>query len=282
MTTGTRPAVAPPPAPLPDLTCTMVVAGATWRELWRRRRLLSLGLLLLLPVLLLLALRAWYPGSAPVDAVLAILAGELYIPVLLPIVAMAVGAPAVSEPLAEGTLVYFWTRPLRRHALYLGRVAAAAMVACSLVLLSQALVFLVLVFGFGGADLAILRLHAETTVVTLLAAFAYTALFGCFGAWFRKPMWPAIILAFGWEPMVVNIPARIQEWTLQFHLGNLVHWPATEPDDVGGLIAELLRQQLHREPVPAWQSVAVLLGVIVVSTVLGVRLLRSRQLDRQG
>ena len=56
---------------------------------------------------------------------------------LLPITAIAVGAPAISELIAEGTLVYFWTRPLRRHALYLGRILAAAIVSCALVILSQ-------------------------------------------------------------------------------------------------------------------------------------------------
>lgn len=271
------------PAPLPDLVAAGAVATATWRELARRRRLLSLGLLLLLPVVLLVAVRLWYPGEAPAGLLLALLAGEIYIPFLLPIVAMALGAPAVSEPIAEGTLVYFWTRPLNRPALYLGRILAAALVACVMVLLSQTAVFATLLFaGFTNIDLAVMRMHVEMTVVTLLGTVAYTALFGCFGAGFKKPLAPAILLAFGWEPMVANIPQRIQEWTLRFHLRNLVHWPAQETADLRGILETLLNRALSREPVPAWQSVLVLVSVVGLATLAGVMLLRRRELDRQG
>ncbi|HOX25835.1 MAG TPA: ABC transporter permease subunit [Candidatus Krumholzibacteria bacterium] len=271
------------PAPLPDLTAARIVAAATWRELLRRRRLLSLGVLLLLPVLLLVAVSLWYPGEAPAGLLLALLAGEIYIPFLLPIVAMALGAPAISEPIAEGTLVYFWTRPLNRPALYLGRILAAALVACAMVLLSQAAVFATLLSAdFGGVDLALVRLHAEMTVVTLLGAVGYTALFGCFGAGFKRPLVPAILFAFGWEPLVANIPQRIQEWTLRFHLRNLVHWPAEQTTDIRGFLETLLNRALSRDPVPVWHSILVLVLVIAVSTAAGVVLLRRRQLDRQG
>ena len=271
------------PAPLPDLTAVGVVAAATWRELARRRRLLSLGLLLLLPLLLLIAVRIWYQGEASAELLMAMLAGQVYIPFLLPITAMAVGAPAISEPIAEGTLVYFWTRPLRRPSLYLGRILAAALVACVMVLLSQTAVFAMLAFGgFGDLSLAMVRMHAEMTMVTLLGTIAYTALFGCFGAGFRKPLPPAIIFAFGWEATVANIPQRIQEWTLRFHLRNLVEWPDTAPSDLTGVLQTLLRQALKQQPVPAWQSVLVLLMVVGAATVAGVFLLRRQQLDRQG
>ncbi len=214
------------PAPLSDALASGVVAAATWRELARRKRLLSLGLLLLIPVLLLVAVRIWYPEGVPPGVLLSLLARYAYIPFLLPITAMAVGAPAISEPIAEGTLVYFWTRPLRRRALYLGRVIAAAIVACAMVLLSQTAVLMTVVVGWPEAlNLALVRLHVETTLVTLLGTLAYTALFAAFGAGLKKPMIAAILVAFGWERAVVDIPQRIQEWTLQFHLHNLVNWP---------------------------------------------------------
>ncbi len=273
-----------PTAPLSDVLATAVVAGATWRELARRRRLLSLGLLLMIPVLMLLAVRIWAPQDAPPNVVLPLLARYVYIMFLLPITAMAVGAPAISEPIAEGTLVYFWTRPIRRHALYLGRIVAAAIVSCGLVLLSQTAVFMVMLAGWPDQALSLdlMRLHAETTVVTLLGTVAYTALFGAFGAGLKKPMVAAILFAFGWEATVTKIPQRIQEWTLQFHLGNLVHWPEADSRDVPGLIENLLNLALQREPVPAWESVVSLLVVSLVATVAGVLLLRGRQLDKQG
>jgi hypothetical protein len=273
-----------PPTPLPDLVATGVVAGATWRELARRRRLLSLGFLLLLPVLLLVSLRIFAPESTPPEVALPLLARYVYIWFLLPITAMAVGAPAISEPIAEGTLVYFWTRPLRRHALYLGRILAAAIVACGLVLLSQTAVFTVILAGWTEAiSLDLVRLHVEMTFVTLLGTLAYTTLFGAFGAGMKRPMLASILVTFGWEWLVADIPQRIQEWTLQFHLRNLVHWPDREgTQTLDQTIRDLINQALQREPVPAWQSVGALLLVSLVATAIGILLLRGRQLDRQG
>ena len=275
--------IATVPAPLSDALATSVVAAATWRELARRKRLLSLGFLLLLPVLMLLAVRIWYPDGAPPGVLLSLLARYAYIPFLLPITAMALGAPAISEPIAEGTLVYFWTRPLRRHALYLGRVSAAAVISCVLVLLSQTALFMVVILGWSEAvTLELVRLHVEMTVVTLFGTVAYTALFGAFGAGLKKPMIAAILVAFGWERAVVDIPQRIQEWTLQFHLQNLVHWPESGVEGVRGFIEDLLAKALQREPVPTWQSILVLLAITLVATAAGVLLLRRQQLDRQG
>lgn len=272
------------PKPLSDLTAIAVVAAGAWRELARRRRLLSLSTLLLLPVLLLVALRLWYAGEAPAGLVMSILARELFIPLLLPIVALAVGAPAISEPIGEGTLVYFWTRPIRRRALYLGRILAAAMVACAMILLSQTAVVLMLASGgFSGVDLALFRMHVELTIVILLGTVAYTAVFGCFGAGFKKPLLPGLLLAFGWEWMVADIPQRIQEWTLRFHLRNLVTWQQLQPTtDLRGILEALVSRALARPEVPEWQSVLVLLMLILASTLIGVFLLHRRQLDRQA
>lgn len=271
------------PPPVSDILATSVVAAATWRELARRKRLLSLGLLLLLPVLLLLGVRIWYPEGAPPGVLLSLLARFGFIPFLVPIAAMSVGAPAISEPVAEGTLVYFWTRPLRRHALFLGRMLAAALVGGAMVLISQALVFAVVLFGWPDAiSFELVRLHAQMTMVVLLGTVAYTALFAAFGAAFKKPMVAALLFTFGWEQAVVDIPQRIQEWTLQFHLFNLVQWPATEAVDIKGFIQDLLAQALQREPVPGWQSVLVLLAVLVAAAGVGVFFLQRQQLDRQG
>lgn len=271
------------PAPVSDILATSVVAAATWRELARRKRLLSLGVLLLLPVLLLLGVRIWYPDGAPPGVLLSLLARFGFIPFLVPITAMSVGAPAISEPVAEGTLVYFWTRPLRRHALFLGRMLAAALVGGVMVLISQTLVFAVVLFGWPDAmSFELVRLHAQMTVVVLLGTVAYTALFATFGAAFKKPMVAALLFTFGWEQAVVDIPQRIQEWTLQFHLFNLVQWPAAETVDIKGFIQDLLAQALKREPVPEWQSVLVLLAVAGAATAAGVFFLQRQQLDRQG
>ena len=60
---------------------------------------------------------------------LAALSHDIFIPFLIPIAAMAVGIPAIGEQVEDGTIVFTWTRPIKRRAIYLGRLLAAQVVA---------------------------------------------------------------------------------------------------------------------------------------------------------
>ena len=196
---------------------------------------------------------------------------------------MAVGAPAISEPVAEGTLVYFWTRPLRRHALYLGRVMAAALVGGVMVLFSQTLVFAVVLFGWPEAiSFDLVRLHVEMTMVVLLGTITYTALFAAFGSRLKKPLVAAILFTFGWEAGGGGHPPA--------HPGVDLAVPPLQPGALAGH-RDRRRARVHpglAQPGPATRAGAGVAvgggagGVLVVATAAGVFFLRMQQLDRQG
>lgn len=272
-----------PPAPVASLQAALIIAGYSFREMVRRRRLLSLGALMVVPVVVLLVARMVYAGELKPELLLALLLKDVLIRFLIPVVAMAVGASAVGEPVEDGTLVYYWTRPIRRHAIYLGRLGAAQLVAAALLILSLALCFATLLFGgFGAITWSFVKLYLAAAVVALLGTSVYTALFACLGTGLKRPLLASLLFVFGWEPLVSGIPQRIQEWTIQFHLRNLVAWPDTPTSDLRGLLETLITQAMARQEVPDWRSVAVLLAVMVIATVLGIYLLRRRELDRQG
>ena len=132
MTTTPTPAAGEPRA-LPSLPAVSWIAWFSMREMARRRRLISLGLLNLLPVLAVLAVRLFFRDE-PVTPhqQLAALTHDVIIPFLIPVMGMAVGASAIGEQVEEGTIVYLWTRPVRRRAIYLGRLLAAQTVAAVL------------------------------------------------------------------------------------------------------------------------------------------------------
>ncbi len=282
--TSPRNATAPAaPAAMPSLPAIAIIAFYAVREMARRRRLVSLSLLMLVPVALLLAARLWLPVALAPESLLAMLVGNLLIPFLIPVVAMAVGTSAIGEPIEDGTLVYYWTRPIRRSALYLGRLLAAQAVAGGLLVLALATCFVMLMLGgFGAVTLAFIKLYLMAAVVVLLGAAVYTAIFACVGTWLKRPLLVAILFVFGWETLVSGIPQRIQEWTIRFHLRNLIDWPDLPAQDLRGVIEDLLNRALARQPMPAWQSGVVLIIVVMVATFLGVVLLRRRELDRQG
>lgn len=268
------------PRALPSLNAVLWLAWFSFREMSRRKRLFSLGLINLLPVLVVLSIRIWFPGEGiTAQMQLASLSYEVFIPFLIPIAAMAVGIPAIGEQIDDGTIVFTWTRPIRRRAIFLGRLLAAQVVATALMSGSLVLCFLIMVSqGFDVITFEFLKLYVLTFMIIALGAVTYGAVFATMGAFFRKPVLPAILFAFGWENLITNIPARVQELGLRFHLQNLIERPAAVPDDLPGILGALLTQALHRDPVPKLQSVVVLLGVTLVATLLGIWLLRHKEI----
>jgi hypothetical protein len=277
-----RTAVLAAPSPLPSVFAVLWIAWFSIREMARRRRLISLGLINLLPVLVVGAIRIWFHGEdVSAQNQLTPLTHDVIIPYLLPIMAMAVGVSAIGEQIEEGTIVYSWTRPIRRRAIYCGRLLAAQTVAAGLLAGSLVLCFLVMVSeGPQVVTWSFLRLYLTTFAIIVLGTWAFTGVFAAMGAWFKRPVFPAIIFAFGWEAMISKVPARIQELSIRFHLQNLVDRPPADTSDLPGLLGALLTAAVHREPVPRLESVAVLLLVGLAAAAVGVWLLKHKEIDK--
>lgn len=283
MERATTPTTDDAPRPLPTLSALLSIAAYSVREMARRRRLISLGLLCSLPVLAVLVVRVFFVESGvSAHQQLAALTHEIIVPLLIPIVAMAVGASSIGEQVEEGTVVYLWTRPIRRRAIYLGRLLAAQTVAAMLLSLALAACFLIMISnGLDVITFEFLKLYVTTFLLIGLGAFTYTALFAAFGTWFKKPVLPAIIYAFGWENLVTNIPARVQEFSLRFHLQNLVERPSAEATtDLEGILGAILTTAFKREEVPDAQSVTVLILVGVLAALVGIWLLRNKEIEK--
>ena len=268
------------PTPLPSLNAILWLAWFSFREMSRRKRLLGLAMINLLPVLVVLAIRIWAPeGSGTAQLQLSSLTFNVIIPFLIPIAAMAVGIPAIGEQVDDGTIVFTWTRPIKRRAIFLGRVLSAQVVATTVMSGSLILCFIIMISnGMEVITWDFLKLYLFTFLIIALGCFTYTALFATMGTFFRKPVMPALLFTFGWEGLVTNIPARVQELSLRFHLQNLIEHPAAAADDLTGVLGALLTQMVQRETVPAVQSVAVLVGVTLAATALGIWILRNKEI----
>jgi ABC-2 type transport system permease protein len=270
------------PAAQPSLGAILWIAWFSVREMARRKRLISLALINLLPVLVVLSIRIWFPGEGiTAQLQLASLSHDTFIPFLIPIAAMAVGIPAIGEQVEDGTIVFMWTRPIKRRAIYLGRLLAAQIVSTVLMSGSLVLCFMIMVSeGTSVITFEFLKLYVLTFMIIGLGAFTYSALFAAMGTFFKKPVLPAILLAFGWENLVTNIPARVQELSLRFHLQNLIDRPPEAANDLPGLLGALLSTAFNREPVPRVQSVVVLLAVMLIATLVGTWLLRHKEIEK--
>lgn len=267
--------------PLPTLGSLLWIAWFSLREMSRRRRLISLGAINLLPVIVVLIIRIWYPDQAATAQLqLSVLTDQVFIPFLIPIVAIFVGVSAIGEQVDDGTIVFSWTRPVRRRSIYLGRLIAAQSVASLLLAAALVLCFLIMISsGLSVITWDFLKLYFNTFMIIFLGAFSYVAVFAAMGTFLKKPVLPAILFAFIWEGLS-EIPARVQELTLRFHLKNLVPQTEAPADDLPGLLEALLTATIKRNPVPQFQSVAVLIAVMLAATALGIWLLRNKEIDK--
>ena len=258
------------------------IAFFSFREMVRRRRILSVGLLMLLPVVLVVAWRLLdKDGLISPDLLLANLSGMVYVHFMVAVVSLAFGLSAIGESADEGTIIYYWTRPLRREAIYVGRLFAAQAVSAVLVSGSLVVCFLVMIVGnFGILSWDFLRLYIGACVVIVCGAVVYSAIFACLGTWLKKPLLPAILFAFGWESIGGNAPLRLQEMTVVFHLRNLLQNTAPDSESVPNLLQHLKQMVLNEVPPSPWQSGLVLLAVVGVSILLGCWILRRKELFR--
>jgi hypothetical protein len=271
------------PPPLPSIPAAAWIAWYSFRELARRRRLIFLGLMMALPVLVVVVARLW-PNDDLItpELVLGGLVALTYIPFLVPVVALAVGASAIGEQIADGTIVYYWSRPLRRGAIYLGRLTAAQLVSATLLVLSLAGCFVATLFGrLELVTMTLVKHYVVACAVLVIGAWVYTALFAWLGTVVRRPLLPAILFAFGWEPLVSGIPQRVQEYTIRFHLNNLIERPDLPEEGLTGFIEELLAKVFAREAVPEWQSLLVLFVVLVGVTALGIWALGRKEIAQK-
>jgi ABC-2 family transporter protein len=268
--------------PLPNPRAILWIAWFALREMSRRRRLISLGAINLLPVIAVAIIRIWFPGQGiTAQMQLSALTHEVLIPFLIPVVAMAVGVSAIGEQIDEGTIVFTWTRPIRRRAIFLGRLLAAQSVSWLVLSLSLVLCFLVMASeGLQIITWDFLKLYLQTFLIIGLGAVTYTAIFAATGIFFKKPVLPALILVFGWERLVSKVPARIQEFSLSFHLQNLVDKPDVDTTNLPGIIGAFLTTAFKRDPVPSLQSIVILLVVMVVASALGIWLLRLKEIEK--
>jgi hypothetical protein len=268
--------------PLPILVASFWIGWFSFREMVRRRRLLALGLVMLLPVLVAFGWRVWDPtGTISAPLLLANLGGVLYVHFLIALVALGVGLSAIGEQVEEGTIIYYWTRPLSRSGIYLGRLVAAQSVAAGLLVASLAVCFLVMTAGnLGVLSVHFVKLYAGLCLVVLIGTCVYTAIFVFLGTWLRRPMFLAVLYAFGWESLGGNVPLKLQELTVVFHLRNLIRNAEEGTRSVPNLLTEIKRALLSEQPVPQWHSLLTLVAVWLVATGLGILLLRRKEIFR--
>lgn len=183
------------------------IAWITARGLFGRRRFL---LLFPLPVLLLgLVAIGRGSGASTEDWGSGVLVG-LGVAVMLPIVALVVGAGVLGSEIEDGTAVHILTKPLPRREIILAKLAVAAAVTA----VSTAIPMFV-----AGALTDSVRLGVGLAVGTALGAVTYSALFLALSLVSRRPVLIGLAYIMIWEGLLTNLLSgtrvlSVQQYTI--------------------------------------------------------------------
>jgi ABC-2 type transport system permease protein len=205
----------------------LLVARAAFRDALRPRRLLTAFVLIALPSLLGLLIKAltpakdWDPGQ--IYDQLAVL---LVFGFVLTILSVVYGTGVVGQEVEQRTVVYLLTRPIQRWRILLAKslvsffmVAVIAVVA----LLCLALA----VFGFrhmGEAGLS------PDLRALLIGALAYGSIFVLLGALLPRPLLYGLLFVFGWETIVPILPGSFAKFSVMTYLRVLAAREVNDPD----------------------------------------------------
>lgn len=207
----------------------------------RKRRILFLGLLILLPALLpvvVAALRGPHSGGARGLALYTLVAEYGFLATLAPLGAILLGTALMGDDLESGTATYLLTRPAPRSALVLGKAVAYAVVMAAAFLPAMALTFIsVILTSPGPVELEVgagLALFGQTFAVVCLAIVVYGAVCGLLGTLTQRPVIYSAVFVFGWGPLTRLVPGYVDFLTVKKHL--LALWPTiTLGDRVGAV-----------------------------------------------
>jgi ABC-2 type transport system permease protein len=256
------------------LWAALSTARLTGTLLLRKRRILFLGLLVLIPALLpvvVAALRGPHSQATWGLDLYALLAEYGFLGTLVPLGAILLGTALMGDELEGGTSTYLLTRSAPRSALVLGKAAAYAVVMLGAFLPAMVLTFAsVVVSSPGKVDLSAgLRLFTQTAAVVGVGLLVYGALCGFLGTFTQRPTIYSAVFVFGWEPMTRVVPGYVDFLTVKKHL--LALWPTvTLGDHLGGV-------EVSRRVIDIGEGEAAAVLVLLVLAFLGLTTLTLRR-----
>lgn len=161
------------------------------RRLLLRRRSLLLAFAPMLAALVAVIDAA--AGTADAESYAEVME-QIFLPLILPFLALVIGASALGEERDDGTILYLASTPLSRFAIALPALAAAALTTVVLCLPG-----LIVVIAFSPGEDWSATAAAWGLASVLAAACAYAAAFGALSLRVKRPVVIGLIYVLFWE-----------------------------------------------------------------------------------
>jgi ABC-2 type transport system permease protein len=188
---------------------TAALLAITLRALLSRRRTLLLALVGVLLVLATLLYQLGDPSEAESLLVIRRLLGDFGLGVLLPLVAVIVGAAALGSELDDGTIVYLLAKPIPRWRIVVVKLVVAWLVVVALVSPAVAVAGLI---GHPDASLAVGYAAAAT-----FGALEYTAVFLALSLVTSRALIVGLAYVVVWEGAVAALFAGTRVLSVRQH-----------------------------------------------------------------
>ncbi|HVA88207.1 MAG TPA: ABC transporter permease [Chloroflexota bacterium] len=193
------------------------------RALGRGRRLLAVGVLLIIPPLLALlyALTTTQPDG---HRFVVQLFNQVTLPILLPLTAMIFGTSALGSEIEDRTLIYLTLRPVSRLSIALAKCLAAAVLTVALI---EGSLFLVNLLGAlndvsrtylapNGSTKAQGSVLAPTLIAGLLGGLAYSAAFLVLGRFApKRGLLIGFVYVLGWEGLAAGLSTALATFSVR-------------------------------------------------------------------
>ncbi len=193
------------------------------RALGRGRRLLAVGVLLIIPPLLAL-LYALTTAQPDGHKFVIQLFDNVTLPILLPLTAMIFGTSALGSEIEDRTLIYLTLRPVSRLSIALAKWLAAALLTVALIEASLALMNLLGTLNdisgtyvtSGGIVKEQASVLAPTLVAGLLGGMAYSAVFLILGRFApKRGLLIGFVYVLGWEGLAAGLSAALATFSIR-------------------------------------------------------------------
>ncbi|HET6172561.1 MAG TPA: ABC transporter permease subunit [Gaiellales bacterium] len=174
--------------------------GALFRLALRRLLLRKRSLLLAFAPLLAALVAVVQAADGTADAAaFASLMEQLFLPTVLPFLALVIGSSAIGEERDDGTILYLASTPLPRLAIALPAIVAAALTTVVLCVPGLAIVIAL----SPGSDFSVTSALWAVAAVAV-AACAYAAAFGALSLRVKRPVVIGLIYVLFWEGSIAT------------------------------------------------------------------------------
>ena len=206
------------------------ILALTLRQIASVRRLLIVGLLAILPVALTVAvaLLGESPGDGPDSDFVTIAIAGLVVGVVLPIVSMALAAPAFGDDVEDGTLSFIALTPIPRWKIALAKLAAPVVIAAPVAAIGGVVTAYVGLQGDIQASLAV-------GAALLLGAAAYCSIFTWAGLMTMRAISLGIVYVFLWEGLASALVPGVKYLSVSAYTISIMHRLGGESMDVAEL-----------------------------------------------